>query len=108
MSLIHGLRALMRQTITIEPFQGNTGAEAQPSYGAGVQRKARILHANRLVRDMDGREVLSSSQAMVDLEGLAASVETRVRDRVMLPDDTEPRRPISFSASQDSIAIYYF
>jgi hypothetical protein len=83
------LTEFLTQTITVEPFTGPDGFGA-PAYGAAVtfspqetRGGARVKRESKLVRGLEGEEVLSNASVLLDgAAGIPA------RSRVTLPDGT--------------------
>lgn len=86
MGVIAAVRHLMGQSVTVEPFSSQD-EYGVPTYGAGVGMAARVVRGRKLVRDTEGREVVSMSRAYVDSAGMTIGA----KDRVTLPYGTQPR-----------------
>lgn len=56
--------SLLRQRITIEPYQGETGSTG-PAYGPGRVVRARVEGARRTIRKPGGVDVVTSAVAYV-------------------------------------------
>lgn len=70
---------LLRHSVTVEPYQGNTANG--PSFGPGVAVACFLEEGNKLTRDKDGHEVTSTAQLYARLDTVAPP-----QSRVTLPD----------------------
>lgn len=75
---------LMTQTVTREAFS-SYDAYAQASYAAGTSVTCRVVHKPRMVRNAEGKEVLSNAQIWC-----YGAPGFSVKDRITLPDGTQP------------------
>ena len=77
----------MPNTVTLEPFSTlSTDGRGSRTYGTSVSFKARIEQRRRLVRDNQGREVMSQTTVYVPPTTTAgAAVTVNVSDRLTLP-----------------------
>ena len=78
------LLSLLKQTVLI---QTSTGADGygQQAYGTAVSIPARIIGRNRLVRNVQGQEVISTVQIIVN-----GDVAVTTFSRITLPDGSTP------------------
>mgnify|MGYP001571170067 CR=1 FL=1 len=67
---------LMRQTVSVAPFSSVDGY-GKTSYGAAVTYSARVSGRRRMVRDAEGREVVSS-QTVYLLSNTAVSPKVKI------------------------------
>lgn len=75
---------LMTQTATREAFSAyNTYAEA--TYSAGVSVNCRVVNKPRMVRNAEGKDVISNAQVWC-----YGTPGFSVKDRLTLPDGTQP------------------
>jgi hypothetical protein len=70
-------------TVTVEPFLGRD-KYAQPSFGAPRDVAARVEYTPRLVRTIEGREVVGSTVVYTADQDITAD------DRLTLPDGKQP------------------
>ena len=80
------LADLFTELVSVEPWESQDEF-GEPSYGASVSYPARIVHAMKLVRNDEGREVVSNARAFVNTGTTAISPKARVT----LPDGTQPK-----------------
>ena len=78
---------LLHQTVTIEPYSGNDGY-GNPSYGAGVDYKARVVGKQMLVKAMDGQDRMSQFTVV-----LKSNATVDSRSRITLPSQYTPSQP---------------
>lgn len=94
------LRELFPHTVTVEPFSTNN-AYGEASYGTGVEYLARTETKTRFFRRADGSEVVS-----VAVTYLADAPTVSTKDRITLPDSTQP--PIvAVESMPDEVGTYY-
>lgn len=79
------LASLLTQSVTIEPYSSPGSHLGGETYGTGVDYKARFVQKHRLVRTVDGEELAARGVLYVD-----ASSGITTKDRVTLPDSTQP------------------
>ncbi len=87
------LDEVLNQTVTIEPIN-SVDASGDPSYNAGVQYKAMVQRRVKIVRtfrgqDIGGSEAVSTCSVLMD-GSVSASLDRFGRDRITLPDGTQP------------------
>ncbi len=75
------LAAWMTQSITLAPYTSHNNY-GEPAWGAGVQYKARVESKIKLVRAMDGQQVVSTET--VYLATVPATLTQK--DKLTLPD----------------------
>lgn len=71
-------RDLMRQTVSVAPFSSMDGY-GKPTYGPAKTYRARVTGKRRMVRDAEGREVVSSQTVY-----LASNAAIGPKDRITL------------------------
>jgi len=76
---------MMVDTVIIEPGLTTTEFYAQPSFGAPVSYRARVVRENRMVRSDTGEEQISRTHVWIF--GIAGATP---KDRITLPDGTQP------------------
>lgn len=81
---IRAFRSLMRQTVTIAPWSSQN-AYGEPAFGTAVTYPARVVARTRMVRDTQGREVVSTATVY-----LGAAPTLSVKDRLTLPNGETP------------------
>jgi hypothetical protein len=85
----------MIHEIVVEHISGTTGGYAQRVYNTASTFKARIEFLQRLVKDANGRDVVSNTRIftpMYDADGSTSATIT-VSDRITLPSHFIPRQP---------------
>lgn len=87
MTFDDSLRELYEDTITIEPFSGETAGRVR-SYGSGVAYEAILTSGAKRVIGNDGAEVVSTVHAMIQNR-----VHIDQRSRVTLPSGFVPNQP---------------
>lgn len=85
MAVEAALADLMTQTVHIAPY-ASVNTYAEKSYGADVEYQCRIVRKPKLVRDEQGREVVSNATIW-----LATAPGIGTNDRVTLPDGSQPQ-----------------
>lgn len=76
--------ALMPHTVTIQPLTGRD-EYSRPTYGPGIQYRARVVGKQKLVRAADGSERVSATTIyVVGVSGISPE------DRITLPDGSQP------------------
>lgn len=75
---------MMPRTVTIEPFLGRD-QYTKPTYGAGVDYKARLQDRFQMVRNAEGEQVVARGIAYI-----ACTAAVSVKDRITLPDGSQP------------------
>lgn len=81
-------RALLRQAVTVEPFEEEDGFGAA-SYDEPLEYPARVRPEHRMVPNREGEEKLSST--MITLPGPPEGPDAvDPRSRVTLPDGSQP------------------
>jgi len=104
------LHPFMGDVVTYEPL-ATTSVGSSKTYGSSVSWQCRIEQGARLVRDKDGREVVSSTRLF--LRALPVSgVPTvpLISGRFTLPDGYVPQSPppISIERLHDEIGIHHW
>ena len=101
--MIADLAPLLVHTVTLEPWSSQDGY-GKPAYGAAVTYAARVVGRNRMVRDDQGREVVSSKQVQL---GQKVSVSTK--DRITLPAGEVLQQPpiVAVGDSPDELGESY-
>lgn len=94
------LLAWSHDTIQHAAYAG-PDAYGQRSYAAPVARKARIDYSTRLVRDLLGEEVVSTTQVYIATEAAMG-----VLDRFTLPDGSMPP-PLRVDRLADVNGVYW-
>jgi hypothetical protein len=79
-----GLLVLLNQHVTIAPATG-LDSEGMTTYGTAVTYDALVVGKQKLMRDMQGREVVSSAQVYVD-----GTAVVTASSKITLPDGTTP------------------
>lgn len=79
-----GLLLLLNQMITIAPATG-LDSEGMRTYGAAVSSAALVIGKQKMVRDAQGHDAVSSVQVYVD-----GTVLVTAESRITLPDGTQP------------------
>lgn len=75
---------LMTQTVAIRPFTGSNDY-GEPEHGTAVEHSARVVDKQTLVRDKNGREVVSTSQTwLFGAPGVTSD------DKITLADGSKP------------------
>lgn len=69
--------ALLRETVTVEPYEGTTG-QGEPTYGEPLTYRARILGKRRAARTKDGTDVISDAVAVIRPSGREFPPESRL------------------------------
>lgn len=95
--------ASLQATVTLHGWDGTLDEFGKPSLVA-VTKQALVEKKQRMVRAMNGQEVMSSSYVAI-LEPVTISAY----DQVTLPGETEPRNILNFSGLVDPTteAPYY-
>jgi hypothetical protein len=91
---------LMTETITVEPFAGETGRGVR-SYGSASTYQCRIVGKRRMVRDAQGEEIVSTRTIY-----LGSAPGVTVRDRLTLPNGDQPMI-LSVASTPDEDGTYY-
>lgn len=92
-SIIKALRKLFPHTIGVEPFvSSNISGDA--TYGASVDRKGRVKGQHIIVRDDQGREIVSTVNIV-----FAGAFDITAKDRFTLPASFTPQTPVAISVS---------
>ncbi len=86
------------QSVTVEPWVRDD-QYGQPVYGAPVSYSARVQEKVKMIRDTQGQQVVSTSQVYFD-----GSVTVTVKDRITLPDGTQPLI-LSIGGSPDETGV---
>lgn len=71
-------RWLLRHTVTVEPYEGDTAYG--PAYGPPTLVRCFVEEGVRLVRDLEGHEVVSSARLFARLDAVCPA-----QSRVTLP-----------------------
>lgn len=79
-----GLLTLLNQTITLAPATGLDGY-GKATYGTAVSVPALVEQRLKMIRDAQGREVVSSTQAFVD-----GTTVVTTESKITLPDGSTP------------------
>lgn len=79
-----GLLLLLNQHVTIAPATG-VDTEGMRTYGTAVTYDALVIGKQKLVRDAQGRDVVSSAQVYVD-----GTAVVTAESKITLPDGTTP------------------
>lgn len=100
----------MQDVVTYEPLASTTVGSSK-SYGAAIEWQCRIEQGARLVRDKDGREVVSSTRLF--LRALPVSGTPTVpliTGRFTLPAGYQPQNPppISVERLHDEFGIHHW
>lgn len=83
----------MPDTVTYEPY-GSEDAYGAKVYGTAKTVKARVEQLARLVRDANGREVVSNTRVILKPVATDGSAFTpTVKDRLTLPAGYTPQAP---------------
>lgn len=82
MSFISDLSDLMTDTVTWSPMTSRDDY-GQPSYGSATVLDARVVRKNKLVRDSQGQQVMSTAHAWVN-----GSPAIKPEDKVVLSDSS--------------------
>lgn len=77
--------SMMTQTVTIEPYSSPGSHIGKETYGTGVEYRARFVEKTRLVRSASGEELAARGVVWIN-----ASSGISTKDRITLPDDTQP------------------
>lgn len=86
------LAGMMGQTVTIEPYLGMTGNQTR-SYGAAKTYQCYVSEDFRLVTNLMGQQVVSSSRTHIYPVASDGTILAGmgVDDRLTLPDGKQPR-----------------
>ena len=84
MSIDRELLKMMPHTVTIEPF-ASKDAFSTPSYGAPASFKCYVDFKPKMIRKIEGEEVISSAQVYVG--GVSGAT---VKSRITLPGGSQP------------------
>lgn len=87
MSILAALLDLMPHTVQLAAESGKNAA-AEPTYGADADYQALVQQQARMVRDTQGRMVVSNTQVY-----LATTDAITPRYRITLPAGFTPQRP---------------
>lgn len=79
------LAALLTETVTLEAYTGTQDSYGTPQYAAPVQLPARVEYAPTRIVTAQGEERLSRARVFLD-----GTVTVDLRDRLTLPDTTQP------------------
>jgi hypothetical protein len=79
------LKQLLKQTVQIAPYVSRN-FNNEFTYGTNVSVASRIENDTKVIKNVDGRDVVSSCQIYVD-----GSTIVNVNSRVTLPDGGTPR-----------------
>lgn len=75
---------LLNQTVTIAPATGVDGY-AQPTFGTGVLVNAVVFGKQKVVKNAQGQDVLSTAQTFVN-----GTTAVTTSSKITLPDGTTP------------------
>jgi len=96
MGLNTAVKHLFRDSIRIEPYNaGQVDVEGNPAYASSYFRNGRLVRKPMMIRDTEGREVVSMSRIFID-EG-ARQIDPQ--DRITLPDGSQPSIMAVFRAT---------
>ena len=84
MTIENDFRDLMTQTVAIEKFISHN-ANVEPTYGDSANHRARVVHKEKVVRDTQGREKVSTAQTWI-----FGNPDIDPQDRITLPDESQP------------------
>lgn len=84
MAFMDDLADLFTQTVIWRALTGRDDF-GKPTYGAGTSLSARVVRKNKLIRDTNGDEVVSSAQAHIN-----GNSDIAPDDQVELPDGDTP------------------
>lgn len=108
MGVLDSVKNLMLDSIVVEPYEpSSVDVEGNPAYGSSYIIKGRVVERPQMLRDSQGREVVSMSRAYID----EASNKVGEQDRITLPNGRQPtilrvvRAPDS--TGQNSVTIYF-
>ena len=82
------LDEVLNQSVTIEPF-ASQDVNGDFTYGTGVVYKAMVQRRIKIVRTMQGVEAVSTASILMD-GTVSAALNPFGRDRITLPDGTQP------------------
>jgi len=110
MSLEPELLALMIDTVTVEPFSTASGAGSS-SYSAAKNWHCRVQEGNKLVRDKEGREVVSTTELLLaptSDDGTLTAIGPN--DRITLPAGYAVRQPpiIALGRANDEDGVHHW
>ena len=91
-SIVQQLRPLMPLTLTVETPAVTDNFGKVESWETAREIRCRIKNGNRLVRDRNGKEVVSSVQAW-----LAGVFGVTTADRYTMPSPFTPTNPVAIS-----------
>ena len=75
---------LLNSSITLEAWTGTFDSYGKPVYSAGVSVPARILKKIKKTNDLEGNEVVSTTQIFCELQTITT------KDRITLPSGVQP------------------
>ncbi len=84
MSFIDDFKECFTVTVTHKPFLSQDGF-SEPTYGSGVNFKARVVREHKLVRNKEGQEVVSTAQCWLQGNPVISPA-----DQITLEDATTP------------------
>jgi hypothetical protein len=82
------LDEVLNQSVTIEGFN-SINETGDPSYNAGVVYKAMVQRRVKMIRTFKGDEAVSTCSVLMD-GTVSAILDDYGRDRITLPDTTQP------------------
>ena len=89
---------MMPHIVTIETWAGtDASGYDNPTYGAALVVQSRIVMKNQMIKDAQGREVVSRGQIY-----LLTTVVPTLKDRVTLPAPFLPLNPVLVSVQPRS------
>lgn len=92
---------MMLETVVISN-QSSLDAYGKQSWGAGVSYRCRIMNTQRILRDVDGREIVEAGRAII--YGMAPTVTTK--SKIVLPNGSSPP-VVSVSKIQDETGDHH-
>jgi len=114
MALAPELEALMIHRIVVEHLASSTGGDGYNvrTYDSSSTFRARIEFVDRLIKDRDSRNVVSTTRMftpMWDVDGSTAAV-IGISDRITLPVQFDPQQPpiISVQPHYDHEGPHHF
>lgn len=100
MAIDPALQRLAPHTVTISPFS-SYNSYGESSFGAGVSYQCLIEKKPRMVKDAQGKEVVSSAAVY-----LTSAPGITVKDKVTLPDLSSPQI-LSFGTYPNQSGDYF-
>lgn len=103
MTMMDELADLMPHTIAIKPFSSDD-KYGDPAFGASVNYTGQIEQKSKLVRDLNGKEVVSQTRVYLNTTTVIGK-----KDEVTLPSGYDPQTPpiINVEISSDENGIQH-